>query len=83
VAVLASLADEPEFNALRAALDAEDAIDAATFSGDIESSKPAPDPPGHDHHHRRPPPGTGGVLLLQVSGQALARAGLCSLMNGP
>jgi HAD superfamily hydrolase (TIGR01509 family) len=41
--VLASSADEPEFNALRAALDAEDAIDAATFSGEVESSKPAPD----------------------------------------
>lgn len=41
--VLASSADEPEFNALRAALDAEDAIDAATFAGDVETSKPAPD----------------------------------------
>ena len=41
--VLASSADKAEFNALRAALDAEDAIDAATFSGDVESSKPAPD----------------------------------------
>jgi HAD superfamily hydrolase (TIGR01509 family) len=41
--VLASSADEPEFRALRAALNAEDAIDAATFSGDVESSKPAPD----------------------------------------
>jgi HAD superfamily hydrolase (TIGR01509 family) len=41
--VLASSADEPEFNALRAALDAEDAIDAATFSGEVERSKPAPD----------------------------------------
>jgi HAD superfamily hydrolase (TIGR01509 family) len=41
--VLASSADEPEFRALRAALDAEDAIDAATFAGDVESSKPAPD----------------------------------------
>jgi len=41
--VLASSADEPEFRALRAALDAEDASDAATFSGDVESSKPAPD----------------------------------------
>src|SRR6201987_3975706 len=41
--VLASSADEPEFTALRAALDAEDAIDAATFSGDVETSKPAPD----------------------------------------
>ncbi len=41
--VLASSADEPEFNVLRAALDAEDAIDEATFAGDVESSKPAPD----------------------------------------
>ena len=41
--VLASSADESEFKALRAALDAEDAIDAATFAGDVESSKPAPD----------------------------------------
>lgn len=41
--VLASSADEREFNLLRATLDAEDAIDAATFSGDVESSKPAPD----------------------------------------
>jgi HAD superfamily hydrolase (TIGR01509 family) len=41
--VLASSADEREFNVLHAALDAEDAIDAATFSGDVESSKPAPD----------------------------------------
>ena len=41
--VLASSAGEDEFSALRAALDAEDAIDAATFSGDVESSKPAPD----------------------------------------
>jgi beta-phosphoglucomutase-like phosphatase (HAD superfamily) len=42
--VLASSADEPEFNALRGALDAEDAIDAATFAGDVESSKPRPGP---------------------------------------
>ena len=41
--VLASSAGEPEFAALRAALDAEDAIDAATFSGDVDASKPAPD----------------------------------------
>lgn len=41
--VLARSADEPEFSVLRAALDAEDAIDAATFAGDVESSKPAPD----------------------------------------
>jgi HAD superfamily hydrolase (TIGR01509 family) len=41
--VLASSADEPEFKALRAALDAEDAIDDATFAGDVETAKPAPD----------------------------------------
>jgi HAD superfamily hydrolase (TIGR01509 family) len=41
--VLASSADEAEFQALRAALDAEDAIDEATFSADVEASKPAPD----------------------------------------
>jgi HAD superfamily hydrolase (TIGR01509 family) len=41
--VLASSADKDEFAALRAALDAEDAIDAATFSGDVESGKPEPD----------------------------------------
>ena len=41
--VLASSADEAEFKVLRAVLDAEDAIDAVTFSGDVETSKPAPD----------------------------------------
>ncbi|HEY3955236.1 MAG TPA: HAD family hydrolase [Streptosporangiaceae bacterium] len=41
--VLASSADPVEFTALRAALDAEDAIDDATSSGDVEASKPAPD----------------------------------------
>jgi HAD superfamily hydrolase (TIGR01509 family) len=41
--VLASSADEHEFKALRAALDADDAIDEATSSGDVEQSKPAPD----------------------------------------
>jgi HAD superfamily hydrolase (TIGR01509 family) len=41
--VLASSADEREFNMLRTVLDAEDAIEAATFSGDVELSKPAPD----------------------------------------
>ena len=41
--VLASSADEAEFKSLRATLDAEDAIDEATFSGDVETSKPAPD----------------------------------------
>ena len=41
--VLASSADEREFSMLRATLDAEDAIDAATSSGDVETTKPAPD----------------------------------------
>jgi HAD superfamily hydrolase (TIGR01509 family) len=41
--VLASSADEREFTALRAALDADDAIDGATSSADVEQSKPAPD----------------------------------------
>jgi HAD superfamily hydrolase (TIGR01509 family) len=41
--VLASSAGEAESGALRAALDAEDAIDDATFAGDVERSKPAPD----------------------------------------
>ena len=41
--VLASSADEREFAALRAALDADDAIDAATSSADVSQSKPAPD----------------------------------------
>jgi HAD superfamily hydrolase (TIGR01509 family) len=41
--VLASSADEREFAVLRAALDAEDAIDGATSSADVGHSKPAPD----------------------------------------
>jgi HAD superfamily hydrolase (TIGR01509 family) len=41
--VLASSADAREFAALRAALDADDAIDDATSSADVERSKPAPD----------------------------------------
>ncbi len=41
--VLASSADAREFAALRAALDADDAIDGATCSADVERSKPAPD----------------------------------------
>jgi HAD superfamily hydrolase (TIGR01509 family) len=41
--VLASSAAEHEMKALRAALDAEDAISAATSSDDAEQSKPAPD----------------------------------------
>ena len=41
--VLASSADEREFEALRTALDADDAIDDATSSADVEQSKPAPD----------------------------------------
>jgi HAD superfamily hydrolase (TIGR01509 family) len=41
--VLASSADPPEFAVLRAALDAENAIDDATSAADVASSKPAPD----------------------------------------
>jgi HAD superfamily hydrolase (TIGR01509 family) len=41
--VLASSADPDEFKVLRAALDADDAIDAATSSGDVDTSKPDPD----------------------------------------
>jgi HAD superfamily hydrolase (TIGR01509 family) len=41
--VLASSADSRELAALRAALNADDAIDDATSSGDVERSKPAPD----------------------------------------
>jgi HAD superfamily hydrolase (TIGR01509 family) len=41
--VLASSADKREFAALRATLQADDAIDAATSSADVERSKPAPD----------------------------------------
>jgi phosphoglycolate phosphatase-like HAD superfamily hydrolase len=39
----ASSAGEAESGVLRAALDAEDAIDDATFSGEVERTKPAPD----------------------------------------
>ena len=41
--MLASSAGEAESGVLRGVLDAEDAIDAATFSGDVERTKPAPD----------------------------------------
>jgi HAD superfamily hydrolase (TIGR01509 family) len=41
--VLASSADERDFAALRAALHADDAIDVAISSADVEHSKPAPD----------------------------------------
>jgi HAD superfamily hydrolase (TIGR01509 family) len=41
--VLASSADPRELDVLRAALDADDAIDAATSAGDVDASKPAPD----------------------------------------
>jgi HAD superfamily hydrolase (TIGR01509 family) len=41
--VLASSADSREFAALRAALNADDAIDDVTSSGDVDRSKPAPD----------------------------------------
>lgn len=41
--VLASSAPQPELTVLRAALDADSSIDAATSSSDAEHSKPAPD----------------------------------------
>jgi HAD superfamily hydrolase (TIGR01509 family) len=41
--ILASSADPHELDVLRAALDADDAIDAAMSSGDAEAGKPAPD----------------------------------------
>jgi HAD superfamily hydrolase (TIGR01509 family) len=41
--VLASSAGEAESGVLRAAIDAEDAIDDATFSGEVDRTKPAPD----------------------------------------
>jgi HAD superfamily hydrolase (TIGR01509 family) len=41
--VLASSADPRELDVLRAALDADDAIDEATSAGDVDQSKPAPD----------------------------------------
>ena len=41
--VLASSADPDELKVLRATLDADQAIDAATSAGDVEASKPAPD----------------------------------------
>jgi HAD superfamily hydrolase (TIGR01509 family) len=41
--ILASSAEKREFAALRAVLHADDAIDGATSSADVERSKPAPD----------------------------------------
>ncbi|WP_149264640.1 HAD family hydrolase [Actinomadura sp. K4S16] len=41
--VLASSAAAPELKALRAALDADDAIDEATSGSEVEATKPAPD----------------------------------------
>jgi HAD superfamily hydrolase (TIGR01509 family) len=41
--VLASSAGPQELPVLRAALDADDAIDEATSAGDVKASKPAPD----------------------------------------
>src|ERR1700761_7903296 len=41
--VLASSSDPDELEVLRAALDADQDIDAATSAGDVEASKPAPD----------------------------------------
>ncbi|MER7547917.1 HAD family hydrolase [Spirillospora sp. NPDC127506] len=42
--VLASSAAVPELNALRAALDADDAVDEATSASEVGESKPSPDP---------------------------------------
>jgi HAD superfamily hydrolase (TIGR01509 family) len=41
--VLASSAGPPEFEVMRAALGADDTLDEATSSGDVDASKPAPD----------------------------------------
>jgi HAD superfamily hydrolase (TIGR01509 family) len=41
--VLASSAGPQELAVMRAALDADDAVDEATSAGDVEASKPAPD----------------------------------------
>jgi HAD superfamily hydrolase (TIGR01509 family) len=41
--ILASSANPRELSVLRAALDADDAIDDATSAGDVDHSKPAPD----------------------------------------
>jgi HAD superfamily hydrolase (TIGR01509 family) len=41
--ILASSAGPREIEVLRAALDADDAIDAVTSAGDVDASKPAPD----------------------------------------
>ncbi|HEY2284548.1 MAG TPA: HAD family hydrolase [Streptosporangiaceae bacterium] len=41
--VLASSAGPGELKVLRAALDADDAVDEATSAGDVDQSKPAPD----------------------------------------
>lgn len=41
--VLASSAKDEELSALRSAIDADDAVDAATSSSDAEQGKPAPD----------------------------------------
>ena len=41
--VLASSAGGREFEVMRRALDADDAVDDATSSGEVEASKPAPD----------------------------------------
>lgn len=43
VVVLASSASKPELKVLRQVIDADDAITAATSSGDAEESKPSPD----------------------------------------
>ncbi|MCM2425047.1 HAD-IA family hydrolase [Streptomyces sp. RKAG337] len=41
--VLASSASGREFDVMKKALDADDAIDASTKAGDVDASKPSPD----------------------------------------
>ncbi|MEV7437825.1 HAD family hydrolase [Streptomyces griseoviridis] len=42
--VLATSAEGPELSALRAAIDADDVIEATASAGDVERGKPAPEP---------------------------------------
>ena len=74
--VLASSADEREFAVLRAALDAEDAIDEATSSADVERSKPAADlvQVALDRPARAPRRPSSSGTLSGTSGRARKRA---------
>jgi HAD superfamily hydrolase (TIGR01509 family) len=75
--VLASSADALEFAVLRAVLDADDAIDEATSSADVERSKPAPDLVQVALNKARVPPGAAvfvGDTVWDV--QACGKAGV-------